>query len=288
MSENIVPWPPAFFELGSGEYAPPERLTDQHSWYLRGQNFVTVLSQAGAGEVLQEEAAPDEHLVLVFEGVEVEATAGENRVSASGPSLVVVPAGPAQVTVCKPGDIVRVFSTRAPVAVKAANAATYAVPDPRVAPLPDLDGPEGPGTLRVVPLADVPEVPGRLGRIYRSGSLMVNWFAPVYEPRDTDALTPHVHDDFEQASLTLDGAFVHHIRRPWTERLRDWRPDEHVQVTSPSATFIPPGNIHTTRWVNRGRHQLVDVFAPPRSDFIDQGWVLNQADYEPATRGEVT
>lgn len=283
MSDQTVPWPPAFFELGSGEYAPPERVEGQHSWYVRSQNSVIVVSQARNGEVLQEEPAPDEHLVLVFGGAEVEVSGDDSRVSAVGPALVVVPAGPARVAVRKPGDIVRVFSTRAPVVSKATNATTYAAPNPSVEPLPTLVKPENYGTLRVVPLADVPEVPGRLGRIYRTGSLMVNWFAPVDGPRDLDALTPHVHDDFEQASLTMAGDFVHHIRRPWTKRMRDWRPDEHVQVTSPSVAVIPPGNTHTSRWVNHGRHQLIDVFSPPRSDFIERGWVLNQSEYEPTT-----
>ena len=95
-----------------------------------------------------------------------------------------------------------------------------------------------------------------------------------------------MNDDFEQAFLTLEGDFVHHIRRPWTKRMRDWRPDEHVQVTSPSFTLVPPGNVYTSRGVNHGRHQLIDVFAPPRPDFIEQGWVLNQSDYEPRAAQE--
>ncbi|WP_214106169.1 hypothetical protein [Acrocarpospora catenulata] len=284
MSDTAAPWSPTFFELGSGEYAPPDRIKGQHSWYVRGQNFVTVVSKAGNGEVLSEEPAPDEHLVLVLEGTEVGVAVPGNHVSAAGPSIVVVPAGPAQVTMRRPGDLLRVFSTRGSVAAKAANAATYAVPNPTVASLLPLPETEGAGGLRVIPLSDVAQVPGRLGRIYRSGSLMVNWFAPVNGPRDTDELSPHVHDDFEQASVTVEGDFVHHVRRPWTKRMRDWRPDEHVQLTSPSVTVIPPGNIHTRRWVNRGAHQLIDVFAPPRADFIEQGWVLNQSDYEPTTR----
>ena len=286
MSDGAVPWSPTFVELGSGEYAPAGRLKGQHSWYLRGQNFVTVISLAAAGEVLQEEPAPDEHLVMVFEGAEVEVSDGRGPVPVVGPSLVVVPAGPAQVTVRKPGDIVRVFSTRGPVVSKAANSAAYATPNPSVRPLPALEESGGSGGLRVIPLADVPEVPGRPGRLYRSGSLMVNWFAQADGARATDALDPDVNDDFEQASLTLEGDFVHHIRRPWTQRMRDWRPDEHVQVTSPSFTLVPPGNVHTSRWVNHGRHQLIDVFAPPRPDFIEQGWVLNQSDYEPRAAQE--
>jgi hypothetical protein len=41
--------------------------------------------------------------------------------------------------------------------------------------------------------------------------------------------------------------------------------------------------VHTTRAVGAGPHTLVDVFAPPREDFLARGWVLNAGDY-PGTR----
>ena len=281
-----VPWPPAFFEL-SGEYITADRHKGQHSWYVRGQNFVAVVTWAGAGEVLHEAPAPDEHAIAVFENGEAEVVHGSGeRVTAVGPALVVAPAGEVEVTVRRPGYLLRVFSTRGEVASKAVNDSAYATANPSVAPLPEALESPGPGTLRVISLAETREVPGRLGRIYRTDSLMINWFAPQQGPRNTDELSPHVHDDFEQASVTLEGDYVHHVRRPWTKRMRDWRPDEHVQITSPSVTLIPPGNIHTTRATGRGPHQLLDVFAPPRTDFIDQGWVLNQAEYNPSAQGE--
>jgi hypothetical protein len=283
MSDAPVPWPPTFFELGSGEYAPPDRIKGQHSWYVRGQNFVTVLSRAGTGEVLTEEPAPDEHLVLVLEDTEVEVSIPGARVSAEGPAIVVVPAGPAQVTMRTPGDLLRVFSARGPLAQKASNAAAYTQPNPAVAALPPLPEPSAALGLQVTPLAAVVQTPGSPGRIFRSGSLMVSWHSPEDGPSDLDQLSPQVNDDFEQATVTIEGDFVHHVRRPWTTRMRDWRPDEHVQVTSPSVTVVPPGNTHATRGANRGRHQRVDVFAPPRADFVDRGWVQNQSDYESVT-----
>ena len=278
--DEAVPWSPAFFEL-NGEYIAADRHQGQHSWYVRGQNFVAVVSWAADGEVLREPAAPDEHAILVVDGTTVDVTADGDSVTATGPALVIAPSGDVEVTVRAAGYVVRVFSARGDVVAKAVNRSTYAVANTGVAPLPSAPA-KGPGGLRVIPLADVPEVPGRPGRIYRTDSLMINWFAPQDGPRDTDALSPHVHDDFEQASITLDGDHVHHIRRPWTRRMRDWRPDEHVQITSPSVTLIPPGNVHTTRAVGHGRHQLIDVFAPPRTDFIERGWVRNQAEYAAA------
>ena len=279
MSAGLVPAPPAFFEL-SGEYIGAGSHGGQHSWAVRGQNFVTVLTWAAARQVLSGPTSPDEHMILLFEdgAAEVAHDSGE-RVKATGPAVVIVPAGHADVTTLTAGYVLRVFTSAGEAAAKAVNASTYTQPNPMVVPLPDVP-PVPLGSLRVIPLADVHEVPGRLGRIYRTASLMINWFAPQDEPRNPDELSPHVHDDFEQASVTLAGDYVHHVRRPWTKRMRDWRPDEHVQVMSPSVTLIPPGNIHTTRGVGRGPHQLIDIFAPPRTDFIEQGWVLNQADYE--------
>lgn len=278
--DAAVPWSPAFFEL-NGEYIGVDRHKGQHSWYVRGQNFVTVVSWASGGEVLREPAAPDEHAILVVEGTAVDVTNYRGEcVAATGPAVVVAPAGQVEVTVRRAGYVVRIFSARSEVVAKAVNHSAYSVANASVAPMPSAPAAAGSGGLRVVSLAEVAEVPGRLGRIYRTDSLMINWFGPQDGPRDTDALTPHAHNDFEQASITLAGDYVHHIRRPWTRRLRDWRPDEHVQITSPSVTLIPPGNIHTTRAVGRGLHQLIDVFAPPRVDFIERGWVLNQAEYE--------
>jgi hypothetical protein len=38
------------------------------------------------------------------------------------------------------------------------------------------------------------------GRIYRSTKVMVNIFEPYASLRDRAALSPHIHDDFEQGS----------------------------------------------------------------------------------------
>lgn len=62
--------------------------------------------------------------------------------------------------------------------------------------------------------------------------------------------------------------------------MSEWREDEHVQVGSPSMTLIPPTVVHTTRAVGAGPHTLIDVFAPPREDFLAKGWVLNAGDYQ--------
>jgi hypothetical protein len=49
--------------------------------------------------------------------------------------------------------------------------------------------------------------------------------------------------------------------------------------------MIPPRITHTSRAVNDGLHQLIDVFAPPREDFLSKpGWVLNKDDFDGSRR----
>ena len=53
----------------------------------------------------------------------------------------------------------------------------------------------------------------------------------------------------------------------------------HLQIGSPSTTIIPAGVIHTSQGIAGDGMRLVDVFAPPRVDFSEKGWVDNAADY---------
>ncbi|MBV8745706.1 MAG: hypothetical protein JO134_11770, partial [Xanthobacteraceae bacterium] len=152
--------------------------------------------------------------------------------------------------------------------------------DPRVAPI----GPTWPrikaaDDIRVFEIdrftapADNPRL-----KMLQSATMSINWVD--YEgPRDRKALSPHAHADFEQASLAVAGDFVHHLRVAWGKNAEDWRDDDHKLAPSPSVLVIPPELIHTTEGVGAGHHLLIDIFAPPRRDFIAKGWVFNAAEY---------
>jgi hypothetical protein len=256
------------------------------AWAFRGQNMVVNYATVDHDDSLDVHT-DDEYFVLVLtESTNLEITHEATTPVANGQAGVVVPAGTSRLEVNETtgpdrATIVTVFATdpghRHPHAI---NDTSYLELDPNVAPTAGTENvvAVGPG-VRVHPMNSVEDSTSRFGRIFRTDKLMVNWLATYVGPRDPDKLSPHVHDDFEQCCLTYEGDFVHHARTPWTTRLADWRPDEHIDCSSPSAIVIPPGIVHTTRSVGPGDNNLIDIFAPARQDFISQGWVLNSQDY---------
>lgn len=262
------------------ETAPQEESDGARTWMTRGQNFLVAHSEVQPGGKLSRTNQTDEY-VLLLPDRDVPATIEANgaRVEADGFSLVILPPGDSVVTLPKGGRATRIFSTRsADLNALCANAASYAEPHPNVTPLELWPEPVGGFRIRAYSL-DIPKTPGRFGRIFRCTTMMVNYLDEQHGPRDITKLSPHHHDDFEQGSLALDGAFTHHLRWPWTTNLNAWRDDEHALVKSPSLTVIPPPAIHTSRGMEPGLNQLIDIFSPPRVDFSKQGWVLNADEY---------
>lgn len=252
------------------------------TWWVRGQNFVVAHSQVRAGERIERTGQSDEYMVLLPDAsAAAQIVSGSDKATVTDRSVVVVPAGDSHIEVHADTTVVRLFSPRSTdLQARCRNQSAYAEPDPNVAPYvpwPDpVDGPR----VRVYPIDEYPYEQGRFGRLFRCSTFMVNVFDADFGPRDTANLSPHHHNDFEQCSLTIAGRWKHHIRTPWTRDLGDWRPDEHVEVSSPSVTVIPPPAVHTSRSIGQGVNQLIDIFAPPRIDFSERpGWVLNADEY---------
>lgn len=260
----------------------PHASTDQLKlWYGRGQNFIVGYADAGAGAEISRDRQVDEYVVLVPDAAtEIEISWAGQRTTVPGASIVFVPAGDSVIRVTQPGRLVLMFTSRqADLRERCVNARSYLEPHPHIPPFQAWPEPEEGERVRQYRI-DVPDEPGRFGRIWRCTTFMVNVLPPQSGPRDTTKLSPHHHDTFEQGSFALDGTFTHHIRWPWTADLSDWRADEHTHCASPSLTVIPPPAIHTSRGMGEGENWLIDIFSPPRHDFSQKaGWVLNESDY---------
>ncbi|MEJ8571977.1 hypothetical protein [Microbaculum marinum] len=260
------------------ETPPSERTDLQSTWYGRGQNFIVAYTVAEDGAVLEGPGQSDEYMVVLpdRETAAMLTSGGEDH-EIAGYTLTIVPPGASSLAVRKGGVIVRIFSSQAPgLADLCLNRDTYATPDPNVAPYAPWPAPRDGYRVRVYDL-NIPPVAGRFGRIFQSSNLMVNVFYPQ-GPRDVTKMSPHHHDDFQQGWMILEGECVHHVRWPWTADLRIWRDDEHVRCGGPSLAVVPPPSLHTTQMTGE-RNVLLDIFSPPRTDFVEQGWVLNHDEY---------
>jgi len=249
--------------------------------WVRAANFAIACPEVRAGDRLARAAHPDEYLALLLgTGAAVHSASGTLRAPAD--ALVIVEPGDSSIEPEGDGRVVLVVTTRSDdVARESVNAQAYATRPQAVAPLPERPTEPIAAGTRAHALADHPAGEGEM-RVFRSGDLMINVFGPRHSRRDPARLSPHWHDDFEQGSVVLAGDWTHHLRYPWTPDSGAWRPDEHVRCGAPSVTIIPAGVEHTSQDAGEGMSWLVDVFAPPRADFLARGLVRNAAEYPSA------
>lgn len=244
----------------------------------RGQNFFVQWIEGDAPFAAQ---SAREMLLLLPEGgarVRVGAAAAQ---SVPGRSVCVLPAGDVEVTCETGGRAVLLASSRADLAPGVSiNENDYATPDARIVGSDaGYARTRGNGELQVIRIDDIvpPADKPRL-KMLQSDTLSINW-VEYQDARDRSKLSPHSHANFEQGSLAIAGHFVHHLRVHWGPDANQWREDQHLEAGPASLIAIPVQMIHTTEGVGDGRHLLIDVFSPPREDFISKGWVANAGDY---------
>jgi hypothetical protein len=241
-----------------------------------GQTFIAEWFDVDGGTA---EFASAEETILFFPEAGGTLALGSESVDIPDDALVVAPAGDASVTLRAPG-VVLVLATQRSDRDPARAINAPVARDARVkavgAPFARTGGAK---SVQVFPIAQLhpPPTNGRL-RFLQSATMSINLV--IYDgPRGRNALSPHAHTDFEQATLAIQGDYVHHLRAPWGPDADQWRDDVHLPAGPASMLLIPPHLIHTTEGVGEGRHVLMDIFAPPRRDFIQKGWVANAADY---------
>ena len=264
------------------------------TWITRGGNFAVCVSEVEPGAVLDRKDEPEESMVILPpDGVSATIEANGKKVEAGPDSLTILPPGSNRITVRTKGTIARIVSKASEdLMALASNAAAYTDGAPELAS-PDLwPAPHDGYRLRHYKLADYAKPDGdRIQpRVFRSTNMLVNIFVHYRTRRDTTALSPHWHDDFEQASLTLNGTWVHHLRFNWGADIKKWWPDDHGEMATPSVIIIPARAIHTSRDIGEDGHEssLYDIFCPPRLDFASKkGFVINEDEYPlPATDGD--
>lgn len=257
----------------------PEAATAGEPQVGRAQNFsVEWINHA------QPRTAESPHeLLLLLPGAGARIEHGSSTTEAPGRSLCIIPAGRCTITLHEPALGILIASTRND--LRASDYLNARAHDPRIVPsTPAFRLRAGARGVRVVSIDDVSAPPDnpRL-KMFQTDTLSINWVE--YDgPRDRTKLSPHSHADFEQGSLAIEGHFIHHLRTPWGTNANLWRDDEHRPAPPHSLLVIPPGLIHTTEGVGAGYHLLIDIFSPPRRDFIAKGWVSNSADYEDPSR----
>ncbi|WP_414447000.1 hypothetical protein AB4851_09675 [Burkholderia sp. 22PA0099] len=244
--------------------------------YVRARSFLVAMTHAFDACSVYEDCDEEVMMLLPDTGVDVRWDGGV--ISATSRSIVVLPRGRYEIDIPRAGRVIRLHAS-IPEKLQHLGLDT------------DADGPalksnvagffrkNGGLSPSVYPLDDYPNSPGMpRAKLFQSAVISINW-VEYQGPRDRTQLSPHLHDDIEQGSLALEGDFIHHLRTPWVKDANAWRDDMHEQCSAGSIAVIPPGIVHTTEGIGDVKHVLIDIFSPPRRDFIAKNQILNSSDY---------
>ena len=251
---------------------------------MRSRSFTVAWTSVADGECVLPIETDLEYMVLLPDADAI-LECDQNKIAAPRRSVCVMPAGSSVVRLSGKGECIRIFG-ETPAMFK--DVAIHGFENGKTVTGPKLRSTISYTRTSSKSLPEVnklDELPNSQGmpraKLFQSANLSINWVEYV-GPRDRKALSPHFHTDFEQGSIAIEGDFVHHFRRDWGSDANAWEADAHTAAHARSIAIIPPPIIHTTEGVGPGRHILIDVFSPPRGDFIAKGQVLNSSSYEPA------
>ena len=267
---------------------PPEGAGGQRRWLMQAHNFATEWIEAERSDAAAIEFGSEcESLLIVHTGAVRITLARPDapKAEARAHTVSILPSGHYTLELSAGSEVALIASQRNDAAGRRIiNAEACDPRDPRVAPVGrPYRRLHSSGAVQVL---DIDAIQASIDKprlkMLQTESMSIN-IVEYDGPRDRRQLSPHKHANFEQGSLAIAGTFVHHLRVPWSNDAGEWRDDEHLQAPSPSLLVVPVEMIHTTEGVGPEHHFLVDIFSPPRTDFIDKGWVFNAADYRSAT-----
>jgi hypothetical protein len=263
---------------------PQPGANESRQWTGRAQNFAATWNHAGPSGSSTQAESFDEIMLIVLDAP-VRISSGASAAEAPPRSICILPPAVWQLELQPGATCVVLRSLRESAQADALNEDAYKQSDPRIASVSKtwqtLCKADEPRIFSIDSIAAPLDKP-RL-KMLQTATLSINWVE--YEgPRNRQALSPHAHTSFEQGSLALAGDFVHHLRVEWGANADAWHEDRHARMGSPSLMVVPVNTIHTSEGVGLGRHLLIDVFSPPRADFIAKGWVANAGDYAAPAR----
>lgn len=274
--------PRSFADINTAE---PESRGGRKHWLMRGQNFWVEWVQATAqSQPFAVDSGAEALLITLETPLQVQAGGATPAVEVPAHSVCILPAGLSVVTPTQAGSYAVIASDRPDLGGRLAlNEQVYTPADPRIVPTGQPYRRFEPRqAVQVLAIEDIKASADRPRlKMLQTETLSIN-VVEYHGVRDRTALSPHSHGEFEQGSLAMAGGFVHHLRVPWGPNANLWREDEHLQAPSPSLLVVPVEMVHTTEGSGDGHHLLIDIFSPPRHDFIDKGWVFNARDYQRA------